>query len=139
MQKIVSEWDLVMDAFRKGNQLRIKEVAEKKVRYKDVYEASGEKSTCEEILEIFKSGGFIIDVRNPVDYMSGGKIHNSVNVPLYGLLNWCFANERINLNTPILVYSNLGETAQTALQILKDNHYDNVTNIGTHKWYNLCS
>jgi len=139
MGNVVSEWELVMDAFRKGNQMRLKEVEDQRRRYQDVYGATGEKSSCEEILEIFKSGGFIIDVRNPVDFMSGGKIHNAVNVPLYGLLNWCNANERINFNTPILVYSNTGNTADVALNILKDYNYNNVTNIGTHKWYNLCS
>ena len=38
----------------------------------------------------------IIDVRNPVDYISGGKIHNSVNVPIQEIINWCNANEEIN-------------------------------------------
>ena len=136
---VKSEWDRVMDAFRKGNAMRLSELKERKGRYQDIFGAKGEKSTCEEILEIFKSGGFIIDVRNPVDYMSGGKIHNSVNVPLHGLLNWCNANERINFNTPILLYSNNGNTADVASNILKDYNYNNVTNIGTHKWYNLCS
>jgi rhodanese-related sulfurtransferase len=70
--------------------------------------------------------------------MSGGKIHNSVNVPIDGLEQWCNANERINTNTPILIYSNSGKSAETALQILKAN-YANVTNIGTHKWYTFCS
>jgi rhodanese-related sulfurtransferase len=136
---IDADWDSVMDAFRKGNQMRLAWVKEKRKRYQNIWEATGEKKTCEEILEIFKSGGFIIDVRNPLDYMSGGKIHNSVNVPLLELLNWCNANKHINKNTPILVYSDNGKTAQSALQSLVENNYANVTNIGTHKWYNLCS
>ena len=140
MSKVVnSEWDLVMEAYRKGNAKRLLWVEEKRKRYQAVYDSKGEKKTCEEILEIFKSGGFIIDVRNPVDYISGGKLHNSVNVPIDGLLNWCNANERINKNTPILVYSNHGNLAESALQALEENNYANVTNIGTHKWYNLCS
>ena len=134
-----SEWDLVMDAYRKGNQMRLKELAEKRKNYQSVFGSKGDKSTCEEIQEIFKSGGYIIDVRNPVEYMEGGKIHNSVNVPIHGLIQWCNANERINKNTPILVYSNHGNLAGSALQSLEENHYVNVTNIGTHKWYNLCS
>ena len=140
MSRVVeSEWDNVMDAFRKGNAMRLKELAEKRKRYQNIFGATGEKSTCEEILEIFKSGGFIIDVRSPVEYRAGGKIHNSVNVPIDGLLNWCNANERINKNTHILVYSNEGNMAGSALQILKENNYVNVTNIGTHKWYTFCS
>jgi rhodanese-related sulfurtransferase len=136
---IESEWPRVMDAYRKGNELRLAELKKKRDSYQSVFGSKGEKKTCDEILEIFKSGGYIIDVRNPVDYISGGKIHNSVNVPIYGLINWCNANERINFNTPILVYSNEGNTAQTALHSLKENNYQNVTNIGTHKWYTLCS
>jgi rhodanese-related sulfurtransferase len=140
MSKVVeSEWDLVMDAYRKGNAKRLLWVEEKRSRYQTVFGSKGEKKTCEEILEIFKSGGFIIDVRNPIDYVSGGKIHNSVNVPIHGLIQWCNANERINKNTPILVYSNQGNMAGSAKQSLEENNYANVTNIGTHKWYNLCS
>ena len=140
MSKVVeSEWSNVMDAYRKGNALRLKELEEKRSRYQSVYGSKGDKKTCEEIKEIFKSGGFIIDVRNPVDYMSGGKLHNSVNVPIVELLNWCNANEQINRNTPILIYSNHGNLAGSALQMLEENNYNNVTNIGTHKWYNLCS
>ena len=56
MGNVVSEWELVMDAFRKGNQMRLKEVEDQRRRYQDVYGATGEKSSCEEILEIFKSG-----------------------------------------------------------------------------------
>ena len=83
-KRIDAEWDSVMDAYRKGNQMRLAWLKEKRKKYDDVFASKGEKKTCEEILEIFKSGGFIIDVRNPVDYMSGGKLHNSVNVPIYG-------------------------------------------------------
>ena len=140
MSKVIeSEWPRIMDAYRKGNAMRLAELEKKRASYQTVFGSLGEKKTCDEILEIFKSGGYIIDVRNPVDYMSGGKLHNSVNVPIYGLINWCNANERINFNTPILVYSNNGNTAGVALQSLKENNYQNVTNIGTHKWYNLCS
>ena len=140
MSKVIErEWDKVMDAYRKGNQMRLKELAEKRGRYQAVFDSKGDKLTCDEILEIFKSGGYIIDVRNPVDYMSGGKLHNSVNVPIDGLIQWCNANVHINKNTPILVYSNHGNLAGAALQALEENNYENVTNIGTHKWYNLCS
>lgn len=140
MSKVVeSDWDLVMDAYRKGNAKRLEWVKEKRKRYEDVFGAKGEKFTCEEIQEIFKAGGFILDVRNPEEYLAGPKIHNSVNVPINGLVNWCKANERINKNTPILVYSNEGDRAQSALEILKENNCNNVTNIGTHKWFTICS
>ena len=134
-----SEWDNVMEAYRKGNAMRLKEVKEAKERYQEAFGATGEKFTCEELLEIFKFGGFIIDVRNPVDYISGGKIHNSVNVPIQEIINWCNANEEINYDTEILLYSNSGNLAGSAKQMLEAHLYTNVTNIGTHKWYTLCS
>jgi len=139
-QKNESEWDKVMQAYHKGNAMRLEEVKAQKERYGQIYATdNGIKMTCTEIQKIFKEGGFIIDVRNPVDFISGGKIHNSVNVPLYGLLNWCNGNERIDKSTPILLYSNHGNTSETGATILKDNSYANVTNIGTHKWYGACS
>ena len=95
--------------------------------------------TCDEIQEIYKSGGFIIDVRNPVDYLSGGRLHNSTNVPESKLIHWVRDHKDITENTAILVYSNSGNLAQTALRDLNDYGYKNVTNIGTHKWYPMCS
>jgi rhodanese-related sulfurtransferase len=137
--EIKSDWDQVMNAYRVGTVGRVRQNAERNVRYQEVFGSKGEKTTCEEILKIFKAGGFIIDVRNPVDLIHGGKIHNSVNVPTSQLINWCNANDFINLNTPILLYSNEGNSAETALKDLSENNYANVTNIGTHKWYNICS
>jgi|TARA_B100000959_G_scaffold177489_1_gene185675 rhodanese-related sulfurtransferase len=140
MTKVVeSEWNRVMEAYRKGNAMRLAELEEKRKRYHSVWDSRGDKKTCDEIQEIFKSGGFIVDVRNPIDYMSGGKIHNSVNVPIDGLIQWVKSHPSINKNTPILVYSNHGNAAGAAKQSLEENNYANVTNIGTHKWYNLCS
>jgi len=139
MNKQETEWDRVMRAYRKGNAMRLKEVKAARERHAAVYDSKGEKSTCEEIQEIFKAGGFIIDVRNPVDYISGGKIHNSVNVPIHEIINWCNANVDIDYNTKILVYSNTGNMAGSAKQMLEAHLYTNVTNIGTHKWYTLCS
>ena len=91
------------------------------------------------VQEIYKSGGFIIDVRNPVDYLSGGRLHNSTNVPESKLIHWVRDHKDITENTAILVYSNSGNLAQTALRDLNDYGYKNVTNIGTHKWYPMCS
>ena len=139
MNKQETEWDRVMRAYHKGNAMRLKELKAKRERHREVYESKGEKSTCEEIQAIFKDGGFIIDVRNPVDYISGGKIHNSVNVPIQEIINWCNANEEINYDTEILLYSNSGNLAGSAKQMLEAHLYTNVTNIGTHKWYTLCS
>lgn len=139
MNKEETEWDRVMRAYRKGNAMRLKEVKAARERHAAVYDSKGEKSTCDEIQAIFKAGGFIIDVRNPVDYISGGKIHNAVNVPIHEIINWCNANEKIDFDTKILLYSDHGNLAGSAKQMLEAHSYTNVTNIGTHKWYTLCS
>ena len=133
------DWGLVMDAYYKGTAKRVQQNKTRKQRHKQVFGSDGIKMTCEEIRDIFLSGGFIVDVRNPVEYLTGGRVHNSVNVPEDKLLDWCRDHEKISYNTPILVYSNNGRLSQTAKKDLEDYGYKNVTNIGTHRWYTLCS
>jgi len=135
----IGDWDKVMQAYYKQTARRMKEDVEKQKTMQQIFGSLGDKMTCDEIQEIFRSGGFIIDVRNPVDYLSGGRIHNSVNVPSANVINWCNEHKKIGTNTPILVYSDTGNSADQAQQLLVDSKYTNVTNIGTHKWYNLCS
>lgn len=134
-----SDWDLVMLAQAKMAARKIKWRREQDIRNKAVFGSQGTKMTCDEIQEVFKSGGFILDVRNPVDFMSGGRVHNATNVPLFNLVQWVRDHKDITEHTPILVYSNEGNTAQTELNDLTDYGYQNVTNIGTHKWYPMCS
>ena len=133
------DWDKVMQAYYKQTARNMERNTARKKSIKRVFGSLGTKMTCDEIQEIFKSGGFIVDVRNPVDYLEGGRVHNSVNVPSGKILTWCNEHEKVGLNTPILVYSNEGNAADQAEQMLVDAQYTNVTNIGTHKWYNLCS
>jgi len=134
-----NDWNLVMQAQAKMAARKIQWKAEQDKRNKIVFGSQGTKMTCEEIQDIYKSGGFIIDVRNPVDYLSGGRIHNSTNVPESHIVTWVRDHKDISENTPILVYSNEGNLAQTATNDLNDYGYKNVTNIGTHKWYPMCS
>tara|TARA_B110000263_G_scaffold91451_1_gene79962 strand:- start:279 stop:698 length:420 start_codon:yes stop_codon:yes gene_type:complete len=139
MDKVAKPWDKVMQAYYKQTVRDNKKRREENLAYEEVFGGTGTQMTCEEIREIFLAGGVIIDVRNPVDFISGGKLHNAVNVPHSNLLRWCDANDRVTENTPILVYSNHGNLANTAKVDLEKSGYKNVTNIGTHKWYNLCS
>jgi len=139
MDKVAKPWDKVMQAYYKQTVRDNKKRLEENLAYEEVFGGSGTQMTCEEILEIFHAGGVIVDVRNPVDWNAGGKLHNAVNVPHSKLLRWCDANDNVTENTPILVYSNHGNLANTAKVDLEKSGYKNVTNIGTHKWYNLCS
>jgi rhodanese-related sulfurtransferase len=106
-----------------------------------VYDFIGTKITCDELREAHKCGGVIIDLRNPVDYMCGGVIHNSINVPHKNAVRWVKNNGNINELTPIMLYSESGRLAQEVMKELKSrrNGYKNVHNIGSHKWYPNCS
>ena len=54
MSKVIeSEWPRVMDAYRKGNAMRLAELEKKRASYQSVFGSKGEKKTCDEILEIF--------------------------------------------------------------------------------------
>ena len=139
MEKVAKPWDKVMQAYYKQAVRENKKRDEENKAYEEVFGSTGVQMTCDEIREVFLAGGVIIDVRNPVDHNAGGRIHNAVNVPHINLLRWCDLREDMTENTPILVYSDSGNLAATAKVDLEKHGYNNVTNIGTHKWYNLCS
>ena len=133
------EFDEVMQAYYKQTAKKMIANEVRAKTNKKVFGSLGTKMTCDEIQDIFKAGGYIIDVRGPVEYISGGRIHNSVNVPSVNILRWAKEHPNINSNTPLLVYSNDGNSADQAQKKLENHDYANVTNIGTHKWYNPCS
>tara|TARA_B110000495_G_scaffold202203_1_gene221658 strand:+ start:4999 stop:5418 length:420 start_codon:yes stop_codon:yes gene_type:complete len=139
MEKVAQPWDKVMQAYYKQAVRENKKRDEENKAYAEVFGGIGIRHTCEELRQIFLNGGVIIDVRNPAEHNSGGKIHNAVNVPVMNILRWCDLREGMTENTPILVYSDSGNLANTAKVDLEKHGYKNVTNIGSHKWYNLCS
>lgn len=110
-------------------------------RGEKVYDVKGTKFKCEEIKEMFESGGVILDVRDPIDYAGGGVIHNSINVPAANVVKWVIGNSQITKNTPILLYCDTGTTSQSVKDELQMQTigYKNVHNIGSHKWYPHCS
>jgi len=123
-----------------------KQVAKKKEnkdikakRFEEIYGGYGTKIECSEILEAFKSGGIIADVRNPVDYINGA-LHNSINVPHQHAIKWFLTNDQISKSTPILLYCDNGSLAESVMHDLQTSlHYTNVINIGSQKWYPSCS
>lgn len=138
----MSAWENVMGAFYKQSAKRIEHKKVVKERHEKVYgNIDGTKMECSEIKEIFDAGGIIIDLRNPVDYISGGMVHNSVNVPHKNVLKWVTSNDKITENTPILLYSINGRTSQTIMEDLSTApfNYKNVHNIGASRWYPKCS
>ena len=66
----------------------------------------------------------IIDVRETEEYQSG-HINGALNIPL-GNISQC----QINKQNHIAVYCRSGARSQRALDILKENGFVNVTNIG---------
>jgi len=138
----MSVFNKVMDAFYKQSAKRIKHKEVKRERYRQVYgNIEGSKKTCDELKEIFDSGGIIIDLRNPVDFISGGMVHNAINVPAKDIDNWLNSNNNLTKNTPIMLYSTNGITAIEVLEKLKRTPYNfnNVHNIGAARWYPNCS
>jgi len=130
-----------MGGFYKNSAKRIEYRQVVAERNKEVYSYEGTKLDCAELLEIFKSGGVILDLRNPIEYMGGGVIHNSINVPHTNAVKWINGNKSISKNTPILLYSTEGKESAVMKLELEANPYRylNVTNIGSHRWYPSCS
>jgi len=129
----------VMGAMYKEKARIVEVEMQKEAKHEEIFGGSGTRLTCDEILEAFKSGGVILDVRNPVDYISGGRVFNSINVPETNVSRWILDNKDVTKNTPILLYCDDGSLAQTAMNDLMTLQYSNVTNIGSHKWYPMCS
>ena len=77
----MSDWDKVMQAYYKQTARNMARNEARKASIKQHFSGLGDRMTCEEVQEIFFAGGYILDVRNPVDYMVGGRVHNAVNVP----------------------------------------------------------
>ncbi len=91
--------------------------------------------SCDELSEVLKIKGMILDVRSPALF-AGNKIHRARNIPLMHLLKEAIAWDK---TTPILVYCETGQQAQTAKERLDSVGFQNVTNIGHVGLYPDCS
>jgi phage shock protein E len=91
--------------------------------------------SCDELSEVLKIKGMILDVRSPALF-AGHKIHRARNIPLQHVVKESYAWDK---TTPILVYCATGQQAQTAKERLEDVGFQNVTNIGHVGLYPHCS
>ena len=95
----------VMASFYRQSAKRIAHNAMKKDRFNKVYgKIKGSKYHCDDLKAAHDNGGFIIDLRTPEEYSSGGVIHNAINVPVEHFWRW-FVSSAHNENTQILLYS----------------------------------
>jgi rhodanese-related sulfurtransferase len=110
-------------------------------RHKEAYAGEGKKLKCSEIKDIHDAGGWILDLRNPVDYATTKIIFNAINVPASNVLKWVLSNHQINEHTPILLYSQDGKISESVKNDLTQEgvNYKNVANIGSINWYSECS
>ncbi len=131
----------VMASFYRQSAKRIAHNAMKKDRFNKVYgKIKGSKYHCDDLKAAHDNGGFIIDLRTPEEYSSGGVIHNAINVPVEHFWRW-FVSSAHNENTQILLYSKNGTDSQTVFEELTSApyNYTNVKNIGDSVWYSECS
>jgi len=80
-----------------------------------------------EIDEIVEKGGFLLDVRSPVE-VSAGAIKGAVNIELDSLRDR-IAEIPISKDTPIYVTCQVGQRAYLAIRILKGNGFTNIYNL----------
>ncbi len=87
-----------------------------------------------EIDDLVNNGGFLIDVRTPMEYRLG-HIKGAVNIPLDNLRKE-INNIKVEKNTPIYVNCQVGLRAYLALRILQENGFKHVYNLsGGYKTY----
>ena len=91
--------------------------------------------TCDDIRQSIQKGATLLDVRN-VDEFNRGALPNAKNIPLSMLP--VLANERLDVNNPVLVYCQAGARAVMAEKILIDLGFNNITNIGGIEHYQQC-
>lgn len=70
----------------------------------------------------------IIDVRRFSEYKTG-KIHNAINIPVEEL-EWEIEDLKENIDKPILVYCKAGHKSALACQILEEEGFNNLYNLG---------
>lgn len=80
-----------------------------------------------EIDEIVAKGGFLLDVRSPVE-VSAGAIKGAINIELDSLRER-IAEIPIAKDAPIYVTCQVGQRAYLAIRILKGNGYTNIYNL----------
>lgn len=89
---------------------------------------------CEQIRHAIKLGAQMIDVRTPQEY-SQDALPNAINVPVQQLAaNLCL----IDADRPALLYCGSGQRSEMATQILQEQGFSNVMNIGAHVNYQTC-
>ena len=70
----------------------------------------------------------IIDVRRFSEYKSG-RIPNAINIPVEEL-EWEIEDLKENIDKPILVYCKAGHKSALACQILEEEGFNNLYNLG---------
>lgn len=69
----------------------------------------------------------VIDVREPFEY-DEGHVEGAVNIPPMQLLSHAPQLDDVPKDTPIIVYCRTGSRSNTAIHILNDLGFHNVTN-----------
>lgn len=122
----------ILEQMAHDRQSHLNVIGEMDFSYNDT---QASRITCEEIREIIKLKGKLIDVRSPKLFLSS-KLHRAVNIPLQHIEKEAY--KWLNKELPILIYSDSGMKSHLAVQKLKKKGFNNITNIGKLHWYSNC-
>jgi phage shock protein E len=90
--------------------------------------------TCEEIKNLIRVGGQLIDVRSSVEF-SQGALNGALNMPIE---SFQYFAESIDQAKPVLLYCRSGQRSGAAKQFLETLGFDRVFNIGGYQRYASC-
>jgi phage shock protein E len=88
---------------------------------------------CNEIKQILKDGGALLDVRSPQEF-AGGALPGAQNVPLNGINN---ALQSLPKDQPVLLYCRSGARSGMAQRFLLQEGFD-AHNIGSYNRFTHC-
>ncbi|QVK17050.1 CoA-disulfide reductase [Mycoplasmatota bacterium] len=104
----------------------------------NVYSHVYDMVTYDEIDEIVKNGGYLLDVRTEVEF-NLGHIEGAVNIPVDDLRNQ-LDKITVSKETPIYVNCQVGLRAYIGVRILQENGFKNVYNLsGGYKTYSTAT
>lgn len=90
---------------------------------------SGKISCAQKNVVLDYDDSILIDVRTSSEFESG-HLENAINIPYDDIVNGVSKIDKINYDTPIIVYCKSGGRSNQAFESLKNAGYTNVYDLG---------